>query len=261
MTSKGIYTNLFLVAADHTGNIYQACLACTVHPLSSDSPAIYLRRTSTLRTTFEKQNEYTRIIPSRLDVLGGTEKEFGEHKEVYVRKLDDVRLGRVQEYRNVNVFWISIGSCRVYPEEQWNPQSEMFFSQNTADGKMGVVYCRSLPTPILITFGISPTGQPWCHATATTLPEYSIDWESYELPPKRFAASHLDLNNSKATVGFPSPLPAQRERVYLATNKLKSTGVRFSVFAEVREHIVYSTAVYRVEATATNEDTGESFDL
>jgi hypothetical protein len=55
-------------------------------------------------------------MAARLDILGGTEKVEGIHEEIYVRKLDDVRRDRVQEYRNVNVVWINIGSCCVYPE-------------------------------------------------------------------------------------------------------------------------------------------------
>jgi hypothetical protein len=239
VTSKGIYTNFFLIPSD-TADIYRACLGCTVAPLSNDSPAIHLRRTSNLRTTFEIQNEYTRISAGRLDILGGTEKVEGKHKDVYVRKLDDVRLNRVQEYREVNVFWINIGSCRVYPDHQWDPQSEIFWSQNTADGKVGVVYYRSLADPFLIIFGISPSGQPWCQTQTTTWTNSFRGWESYEPDGTECAESYLDLDNSKTS----SWLGAKRER--------------FSVFVEIKEYMIYSTVVYRLKAVARNESTGES---
>ncbi|CAI6226296.1 unnamed protein product [Periconia digitata] len=239
LTSKGIYTNLFLISSG-TADIYRACLSCTVNPLSNDSPAIHLRRISNLRTTFERENEYTRISAGRLDILGGTEKVEGKHEEVYVRKLDDVRLNRVQEYRNVNVFWISIGSCRVYPDSQWDPQSEIFWSQNTADGKAGVVYCRSLTTPFLIILGISPSRRPWCHTKTTTWTDPLGAWESYEPDGTECAESYLDLDDSNTSLR----LGAERER--------------FSVFVEMKKYMVYSTAVYRVKAMSRNGDTGES---
>ncbi|KAF2182316.1 HET-domain-containing protein [Zopfia rhizophila CBS 207.26] len=239
-TSKGIYTSLFLIPSD-TGDVYRACLGCSVDVFCNDSPAIYLRRTSNLRTTFEKENEYTRILAGRLDILAGTEKVEGKHEEIYVRKLDDVRLDRVQEYRNVNVFWINIGLCRVCPERQWDPQSEIFWSPNTVHGKVGAVQYRSLSTPFLIIFGISPSGQPWCHSTMTTWPDSFRAWESYEPNETECAESYLDLDTSK--IRFP-----------IGGNRKE----RFSVFVEIKEYMVYSTTVYRVKARSTNEDTGES---
>ncbi|KAF2240276.1 hypothetical protein BU26DRAFT_512364 [Trematosphaeria pertusa] len=195
--------------------------------------------TANLRTTLEEQNEYTRVSAGRLDMLTGAEKVEGTHEEVYVRKLDDVRLNRVREYRNVKVFWINIGSCRVYPERQWDPQSEIFWSHSTVDGKLGVVYYRSLATRFLIIFGISPSGQPWCHTTMTTWADSFKAWESYEPNGTECAESYLDLDNSKTTF----LLGAKRER--------------FSVFVEIKEEMAYSTAVYRVKARSRNEDTGE----
>ncbi|KAH7111831.1 heterokaryon incompatibility protein-domain-containing protein [Dendryphion nanum] len=147
VTNKGIYTNLFLIPSDEIG-IVRACLGCTIDAFSNDGPAIYLRRTSSLRTTMEKQDEYTRVRVDRLDMLTGAEKAGGTREEVYVKKLDELRLNRVREYRNVKVFWINIGSCRVYPERQWNPQSQIFWSPDTVDGKMGAVHLSVSDLPL-----------------------------------------------------------------------------------------------------------------
>lgn len=141
-----------------------------------------------------------------------------------------------------NVFWINIESCHVYPDRQWDPQSEIFWSQNTADGKAGVVYYRSLTTPFLIIFGISPSGRPWCYTTTSTWTDSFRAWELYEPNGTERAESYLDLDNSKTS--------------FLLSAKTE----RFSVCVEIKEYMVYSTAVYRVKARSRNEDTGEAVD-
>lgn len=230
VTNKGIYTNLFLIPSDEMG-IVRACLGCTIDPFSNDGPTVYLRRTSSLRTTMEKQDEYTRVRADRLDVLTGAEKAGGTHEEVYVKKLDELRLNRVQEYRNVKVFWINIGSCRVYPERQWNPQSQIFWSPDTVDGKMGAVHYRSLTYHFLIVFGISSSGQPWCHTVPTTWTDSFRAWDTYEPNGTECAEFYLDVDSSNSSFGFGAEI------------------VPFRVSVEIEKCIVYGTEVYRMKAT------------
>jgi hypothetical protein len=70
-----------------------------------------------------------------LDELKAAEKALGQYRTVFMRQ--DQVTGRQNFLPNAKLFRIigdSDGPRSVYPVEQWNPQTELFFS-NVAVGK------------------------------------------------------------------------------------------------------------------------------
>lgn len=245
-TNKGIRVQLYMIGEEES-DVYIACLACTVGIFSNVGPAIFLRRDFSLSPGFQRNDVYTRIKPGTLKMLDGQEKLRGRNETLYVKPFSHILLQRALNYQDSKLFWINLSGPKVYPEDQWDPQTKMFWSKKLV-GTLGAIWWSDgFSLPILIIFGISALNQPWCHVTQTTYDD-STGWRSYQPTGREGTTSQIsnrDMTPAKDNLArrlSASSISSHRQRTY-------------SFMAKIENGQAYMMPVFVITAAKTDKNT------
>jgi hypothetical protein len=186
-TNKGMSVDLFLVPYLEEQGIFRAALDCRVHGSFSLSPAIYLKRLSTVEIgdDIPRSQQYSRIHAGEIDMLDAAEKVSGQYGHVLVKHNHAIPYQQSREMSQIKLFLVKLELSKGFglgfkygpddkmyvardiishgfPLGHWNPQTMLLHSTGNV-GKLGGLVLNNGIKRGLLFLGLSAVGRPWCH--------------------------------------------------------------------------------------------------
>ena len=176
--NRAIRASLFLIKRHPTlpdNELYRACLGCTTGTgISGMTPTIYLAKISDT----SGEPIFCRVKLSKIELLDAKDKRGGTNQTVYVTSFVEQHFNRINVLQGLTLFWFRKVPHMAFPEAQWDPQTQLLWTDSTSGKIAAVLFDDIIPGKVLI-LGFAESS-PWCQISDCHSGSHEEVWNSYE---------------------------------------------------------------------------------